>query len=407
MKKLTKQIEGIIVYTIQLKSLALLCSLALLACCGTKEKKSQSMTLADCPVIAELIDSVTVLDLASVKDTFNIPMSLLLSSFEVIQLENSDEALVNQTSAYVISENYVGLNSSGKYKLFDRKGKFLRDISVNGQGPSEFNIAIYDSYIDEINKRIYLLSFMANKILVFDLKGKAYPPIPLPFRIPKACFHINAEKEELVVTALTFKEVPYVVWKQDFKGNVLQSIDSKPFRIDYGDYANEVYSTQNTSAIDFQVSTWMLNRNDPLYHYNIEENTITPVLSIKWDRDIALHGHTELPNHYLTCLFIPASPTYVPRSPQILIEKETLRGCYANFKFNMLGNIDGPNYFKFNRGYLIGSMYPHEIKEQLENALAHPEKLTPQMKAKVKKLNDRITEDDNNIILLGKLRGSE
>ena len=395
---------------LQLKPLALLCSLSLLACCGTKEKKSQSTTLADCPVIAELVDSVTVLDLASVKDTFNIPLSLLLSSLEVVQLENSDEALVSRISAYAITENYIGLYSSGKYKLFDKKGKFLRDISVKGQGPSDFLIGILDSYIDEINNRIYLLSYMANKILVFDLEGKVYPPIPLPFRVPKGCFHIDVEKEEMIVTALPFIETPYVVWKQDFKGNVLQSIDSKPFVIDPGDYSNSVSSNRNTSVIDFNLFIWGLDRNDysyQLYHYNIAENNLIPKLTVKWDREIAWHRHTELPNHYITCLVIPSSPTDTPRSPQILIEKETLRGCYAKFKFNMLGNIDGPNYLTFNRGYLIGSMYPHQIKEQLENALAHPEKLTPQMKAKVKKLNDRITEDDNNIILLGKLRGSD
>ena len=55
---------------LQLKALALLCLLSLLACCGTNEKKSQSTTLLDCPVIAELVDSVTVSDLTSVKDTF-------------------------------------------------------------------------------------------------------------------------------------------------------------------------------------------------------------------------------------------------------------------------------------------------------------------------------------------------
>ena len=393
---------------LQLKPLALLCSLSLLACCGTNEKKNQSTTLADCPVIAEMVDSVTVLDLASVKDTFNIPLSLLLSSLEVVQLENSDEALVSHTSAYAISENYIGLyNSPTAYKLFDRKGNFLRDISVKGQGPSDFFSGIYDSHIDEKNSAIYLFPRRANKILVFDLEGKAQSPIPLPFRVPKGCFHIDAEKEELIVAALTFKEVPYVVWKQDFKGNVLQSIDSKPFVIDYGDYSNEVCNAQNTSAMDFQIATVGLDRNDPLYHYNVVENMITPVLTIKWDRDIEFHYHTELPNHYLARFLRMQSPTYTPRSPQVLIEKKTLRGCYANFKFNMLGNIDGPNLPMYTRGYYIGSMYPHEIKEQLEDALAHPEKLAPQMKAKVKKLNDRITEDDNNIILLGKLRGSE
>ena len=394
---------------LQLKLLALLCSLSLLACCGTNEKRSQSMTLADCPVIAVLVDSVTVLDLASVKDTFDIPLSLLLSSFEIIQLENSDEALINMSSAYAISENYIGLFCSNPevYKLFDRKGKFLRDIAIKGQGPSDFLFGISDSYIDEKNNRIYLLSFMATKLLVFDLEGKVQSHIPCNFTVSRGRFHIDAAKEELIVTALPIRKTPYVIWKQDFKGNILQAIDSKPFFIKSGGYSNDITSDRNTSAVDFKLFTWK-SRNESLYHYNIEENRLQPVLTIKWDGDIALHRHTELPNHYITCLLIgPASLTSTPRSPQIIIDKKTLRGCYANFKFNMMGDIDGPNYLTFNRGYFIGEMYPHEIKEQLENALAHPEKLTPQMKAKVKKLNDRITEDDNNIILLGKLRGSD
>ena len=49
----------------------------------------------------------------------------------------------------------------------------------------------------------------------------------------------------------------------------------------------------------------------------------------------------------------------------------------------MLGNIDGPSYVTFNRGYCIANMFPYELKEQLEKALSKSEKMTPEMKDKL------------------------
>lgn len=81
-----------------------------------------------------------------------------------------------------------------------------------------------------------------------------------------------------------------------------------------------------------------------------------------------------------------------------------MKGCYINWKINPLGNIDGPSWLQFNRGYYIANIYPHELKEQLAKVLMDAEKLMPEVRTRVKKLYDSITEDDNNIIIYGKLR---
>ena len=44
------------------------------------------------------------------------------------------------------------------------------------------------------------------------------------------------------------------------------------------------------------------------------------------------------------------------------------------------------------------------LKEQLEKALSQPDKLNPEMRKKIKDLNNSITEDDNNIVFIGKLK---
>ena len=88
--------------------------LTVVSSCGNKETNvSRKLTLDNCPVIAQVInlqgDPVTSLDFSSVKDTFNLSLSSLLSSFQVIRLENSEDALTaaGQDTHIAVSDHYI------------------------------------------------------------------------------------------------------------------------------------------------------------------------------------------------------------------------------------------------------------------------------------------------------------
>ena len=104
-----------------------------------------------------------LLDFSSVKDTFNLPLSSLLSSFQVIRLENSEDALTaaGQDTHIAVSDHYILVKSfraGSSCKLYNRNGDFIRKISSQGQGPDEYNLSIYDQYLDENNNnKIYLM----------------------------------------------------------------------------------------------------------------------------------------------------------------------------------------------------------------------------------------------------------
>ena len=133
--------------------------LTVVSSCGNKETNvSRKLTLDNCPVIAQVInlqgDPVTNLDFSSVKDTFNLPLSSLLSSFQVIRLENSEDALTaaGQDTHIAVSDHYILVKSfraGSSCKLYNRNGDFIRKISSQGQGPDEYNLSIYDQYLDE------------------------------------------------------------------------------------------------------------------------------------------------------------------------------------------------------------------------------------------------------------------
>lgn len=371
--------------------------------CNDAEKKDFS--LENCPVIASKVshgtDMLIVCDIASVKDTFVMPLSAILSDFEIVKLEDSDEALIKYDGNMTVSDRYIGIHSSsgGGYKLFDRQGKFLRTLSSKGQGPNEYLFAIYDSYIDEKADRAYLLPMGADKLLVCDLNGNMQKTIPLAYKAPKGRFKVDSEKEEVLITVLPFSDSPSVVWKQDFDGNVLQEYPSGHLAVQ-PDYSNEVNYSFNTDAIDFSLFLWVPVA-DTLYHYIENENRLQPILTAKFGDKIKQHDYLELPHHYIIKLY---EPTMTAGPSVILIDKQTLRGAYVTFELDMLDGIRGPQWSFFDRGYFIANLYPHEIIEQLDATLEKNENTSKKWSENADLLYNNLTEDSNNVIFIGKLK---
>ncbi|MDR2497337.1 MAG: 6-bladed beta-propeller [Tannerellaceae bacterium] len=364
--------------------------------CGGSEKRT---TMDDCPVVAHADGSgLVVCDLASVRDSLDMPMSLLCPDLEIIRLENSDEALIGDGNVW-ISEHYLGAYSYdvAAYKFFSRTGKFLGVITTRGQGPNEFVSGIYDSYIDESEGKIYILSMRATKIMVFDFQGNALPPIPLPFIVHKGRIKISAGERTLVVMALPFSDTPCVVWKQDFDGNIISSIPAGQFVIDPGDYNNELFAAFYGNNMTYYLSRWVA-QTDSLYHYSEVENRLTPAFTVQLIDEDEKHTYMELPGHYVIYRSVDK-----PGSPMVLVDKQTLKGAYVRLRMDMLGDIPG-EMMRFANGYGIANMHPSNLKEQLEAAIEHPEKLRPEMLQQLTALNESITDNDNNIVLLGKLK---
>ena len=378
----------------------------LLVCC--KSNNNNSYTIEDCPIVAKHVitsngDTLVVCDISLLKDTLILPLSSLMSDFEYIDLEDdNDDALVMEGSVFV-SENYIGIFSSraGGYKLFDKAGKYLRIISSQGQGPNEYPMFIYDSYIDEKNNSIYLLPWPYGKnILVFDLQGNTRESIPLSYAVSKGRFKVDSQNKQLVITTLPFAGTPSVVWIQDFLGNVIQEIPSGHHIIENTDFSNDVMLSLNMDIMDFSLFH-IKPENDTLYHYDEANNILRPVFTLDFNGEEKRHFYFELPSMYLVVL--TTQTQYDFYFQYIAVDKKTLRGSYVKPVVDILGGIPGPLEINFRRGYYIANMYPHELKSQFQTVIASKD-ISSEIKDKVLKLNNNLGEDDNNIILLGRLK---
>lgn len=389
-------------------SACLLVGILLWTSCSGK-KDSDEKSLNDCPQIAtkQLVgnDSVVVLNMDLLKDTLEVRISQLLESMDIIKLDSRDTALV-KGGMISASEHYILVGgSSMPCKLFDKTGKFLYQIGHIGQGPGEYT-NIYSSQIDEAHNRIYLLPWTSKQLLVYDLKGNILPAIPLPYVVPKGAFHVDTDKKLLTIGMLPFQylEGAKVLWQQDFQGNVRQDLN---VGLHYAgdDYSNEVNSKRNTSEFDFYLLRWMATR-DSLYHYDAEANRLKPVLTADFGtREVPKHCFTELPNYYLINITTQVVNGQAMPPASILLDKQSLKGAYCVIVNDYLGGIPIEYPFEcFSEGRFLMNMDPGDLTDRLERVLARPEGLSADELDRLTKFMNSISVDDNNYVLLGKLK---
>ena len=397
------------------KTILLCAAVALLLSCGNRVSIS---AFDNAPIVAErtIVNGDTVITCFFERlpnEAIDFPLSKLIENLRIVQLENTDEAFISRILSFA-SENYIGFFTMQlRYLLFDKTGRFISQISRQGQGPGEHSGPIYDAFIDEPNRRVYILPWHQQNILVYTFDGRMLPSIPLSERVPKGKFRINTEQQIVQMGVLPFRGGnDLIAWTQTFDGEIIDYVPSA-HRALQPDFSNEVFSYRNTSAFSFQLGL-LSSRPDTLFHY-IQgaqgQGRLKPVYVVDFgNRDAFFHWHTELPHHFIT---IKGENERVNelgqfyRAPwrQFIVDKNTLQGAWVNFVFDELGNLPVPPQTVFRDGFFIANYYPHELKEGLHQVLNNPN--SPLSRAKIEELRalyERIDEyDDNNIIIVGRV----
>ena len=359
-----------------------------LVSCGSEQKK-----LA---VIGTRSGDLITVKPYEVKDTVNINISDFVEDIEIVRLETSKDALVRPAPVY-ISENYI-LTGSKPNKLFERKtGKFIGNVGNVGRGPGEYFINIIDAQIDEESGSIFMLSYleggMRQEILAYDLNGKWQGKnIPLASNAPKGVFKIDSRNNKLLIAVLPFEgQCEYVAWEQDLEGSMISGVKSNHLSA-YPDYSNEVTKTVNNSNFAFSVFD-MDKVADTLYYYE-GGNKLKPIFNIDNGAKKIYHFYFELPNMFL------ATVNTKPKWSTIFVDKETLRGAWCRLRNDFLGGCQLPIDY-FSGGYYAQSIEPALLFERLEPLR---EKATGKARERIDYIFDNVKEDDNNVVIIGKLK---
>ncbi|WP_301703846.1 6-bladed beta-propeller [uncultured Parabacteroides sp.] len=407
MNKTTRLLEGLLIA-------------AIATSCGTGGKNQPAQTtdpLANSPVVGQYVQAgdnkVLSCDQKFLKDTISIPLSYFTEELEIVKLDNRDEALVGQAGV-TISENYILIYGMppAPFKLFDRKGNFLTNIGAVGNGPGEYQFIIY-AQLDEQNNRIYLLPWNASQLLVYDLQGKVLDPVPFCNQASTSAFYVDPDKKTVSIVTLPMKGIPFVAWTQDLEGNPISAVE--PGNLKCENMGSLVVSGFNIPDVfDINIMCIMPTYVDTLYQYDRMNNRLCPTFTLNFTNkeDVPWHGYSEWPDHFTGYISDPpitkatelGTTTTPGEMHSYIVEKQTGKGSYFKLYNDYLGDIEIKKpHFVFNNGYYKANIEPGNLSSDIELALKNPD-LTDAIRKKLTDLQISIDENDNNYIMIARLK---
>ena len=366
-------------------------------------------------------------DLRIIEKTKGTVMSLgdLMESYEIIRLDNRDEALI-KTYPYgvYVTDNYILLRPAdvvSPVKLFTRKGRYVADIGGVGQGPGEY-LYLFSWLVDEKENRIYLGPGGADKVLVYDLKGNYLPDEVIRFGeiVHKSQIWVDYDKKNVVVVTLPFSAnvnsnfaiSKNVCWVQNREGDIVHRIPVNHYGL-IGDYSNALVARRNVDAISFSISEvpMLRTRPDTLYHYDAVKNIITPCFTI---------DHVVSENQSVCTVLYETSRSYWA---QVTLYPNNLSSSVSSVRlpaFNVCVSKKDGNVRRIDRftdpllglsylflamknGYVCISYDPLELMDALDKVLTQTD-LEPDVRKRATDLRNSLHENDNDILIIGKLK---
>ena len=366
-------------------------------------------------------------DLRIIEKTKGTVMSLgdLMESYEIIRLDNRDEALI-KTYPYgvYVTDNYILLRPAdvvSPVKLFTRKGRYVADIGGVGQGPGEY-LYLFSWLVDEKENRIYLGPGRTDKVLVYDLKGNYLPDEVIRFGeiVHKSQIWVDYDKKNVVVVTLPFSAnvnsnfaiSKNVCWVQNREGDIVHRIPVNHYGL-IGDYSNALVARRNVDAISFSISEvpMLRTRPDTLYHYDAVKNIITPCFTID---HVVSENQSACTVLYETSRSYWAQVTLYPNNLSSSVSSVRLPAfnvCVSKKDGNVrridrftdpLLGLSYP-YLVMQNGYVCISYEPLGLMDALDKVLAQTD-WEPDVRKRATDLRNSLHENDNDILIIGKLK---
>jgi len=344
-----------------------------------------------------------VCDLTKVKDSLVLPLSELVEMLHIVKLDTAQEALLGSVAHTTITDHYIGVACFQRpFKLFTKDGKFLRNIGAVGKGPGEY-LNIYCAQIDEANDVVYLLPWQSKQLLRYTLAGEALEPVPLFEFMPKGTFRVRDGK--IFGMALPLPGIPAIAYSQDLEGNLLDTVPVGPYVEKENWYSNEISSRFNTENNDLFVFRWV-HRDDSLYYYE-GTGRLIPRFTVDFpEGSKSLYELGEWPRHFwvLTMEMIQAERGMTTGNfKNVLIDKNQKKASYFRIEDDLLMEGDKIEVYYFQNRMFLQNLPAVKLIEGLEKILKR-EGLKPELKERAEQLLNGLQEDDNNVIVWGRMK---
>ena len=228
------------------------------------------LTFSACTKKQPATGKATVIDLLSgLNNTKDIKLSDLADEITYIPLETkADCMLSSDLSLTAIDEGYIMLEGGIIFRVFDKDGKFIRNVGSAGKGPGEYLRARQFS-IDKKARVIEVASIFTLKMVLYSFEGKFLREYPMPFdaayvvKEPTGGYHLGTYRPQPKDSA------EYRFSRMDNQGKIVQIFPEKGVvlpssgmilkEFQYYTYNNQVYlqNAFNDTIYRFTNGSWV------------------------------------------------------------------------------------------------------------------------------------------------------
>ena len=356
---------------------------------------------------------VPVIDLQNPGETRDLYLSELLDDIGVVKLETNDEILLGQYTYYLVGERYIITIDNDKILQFSNYGRFLRTLAKAGNGPEEF-IRAEAFALDDKNDILYINHRGdSRQISAYDLKTGGRIK-----RIPTGVDNLISQiivSDDSMLTVVPRMNSDYNLYNLTTSGKIINGI-----------------APPVVKGIGLQTSIDMVMNE--LYYMPKEYDTLYKVIQTSLKpycffhiEDRFTYENNEIGNFvYLSANapgFMIANKAHASiklnddgetfsmnadkQTRYFINKKDFTVSEIKDFKNDFLGideELDQWDNYLFitnNLGFVCYSSF--ELKQKIEKAL-ESNKLENTVKQRILNLNQEIKENDNPVILVGKLK---
>jgi hypothetical protein len=164
-----------------------------------------------------------VLNFRETTNSVNLALSDIMFDAHLVALETNDQSLIGPWATYYVGKKFIIALTKDKILQFSSNGKFLRCLSNEGRGPEEF-IDIVCVQIDKSEENLYFLQFPDNKIRRINLEnGRFLSSVELYNGIKAEMFSL-IDQNRFAIFPFHREESDYLVFYQDSLGKLIEGI---------------------------------------------------------------------------------------------------------------------------------------------------------------------------------------
>ncbi len=218
---------------------------------------------------SEIDDTIPIIEMESNIGNFK-PFRLgeLNCELEYVVLETKSNSLLREIRFIDISNDYIVVGDGERCLLFDRKGRYIRNIGSRGKGPGEYN---YTSQIKILESRIYIPDPITNKINIYSSSGEFIDDIKTPGGFRNSIYSHNWK---LLTDTTFFIQIPNNSGNQEYRIALINDVGE----ISKGYLNTTFYTPHNPAAYrSYNIQAYFYNRNDKIYFMESRIDTIWQV----------------------------------------------------------------------------------------------------------------------------------